>query len=121
MKNETRESVSARWFVEPIGPDTNESILAELAFTCGATSENIHRKKMDDKGVPHNVVEIDRFFVRNIEQSKSMRGMCRLYVQESGRSAMRRWAFGGQSNLSRTKEEKTVTRRIEEIKAQQKV
>lgn len=118
MKNEARESISARWFVEPIGADTNETIMAELAFTCGATSENIHREKMDDKGVAHNVVEISRFFVRNIEQSKNLRSMCRLYVQECGRTAMRRWAFGSQSALSRTKEVKAVARRIEELKAQ---
>ena len=107
-----RKNNLVRWFVEPLGAEMNEGIMAELAYTCGATPENIHRDKLDDKGVPHNVVEIDYFFVTNIERNRSARDLYRIYVQQPGRSAMRKWAFGGQSNLSRTKEVKRVAQQI---------
>ena len=116
-----RKNNLVRWFLEPRTPDVNEAIMAELASTCGATAENIHREKIDDKGAPHNVVEIEYIFVTNIERNRNMRDLYRVYVQQEGRSTMRLWAFGGQSNLSRTREVRKVAQKIDELRGKQKV
>ena len=102
-----------RWFVEPRDAATNESAMMDLARVCGATDENIHYGKLDNKGIPHDVVEVDHAFVARMERNKTkFNQQYRVFNEREGESAMRLWRFGDKKNLSNTKEMKRMRSKL---------
>lgn len=101
------------WFVEPLNGKTNESAMAELAAELGATDDKIYRRKKDNMGKRHNVVEVEYSFITLMENNaaKFQHRFC-AFKQTEGESEMSRWFFGNQSNLSRTAEVKRVAGEI---------
>ena len=106
---EMSKNRTTRWYVEPRDADTNESAMADLMLSSGATEDKLHYGKKDNQGKPHDVVEVGHPFVAKMERNAvKFNQLYRVFKQTEGESRMNLWRFGGQSKLSRTKEIKRV-------------
>jgi hypothetical protein len=104
------------WFVEPMDAKTNESAMMDLVQSCGATDDKIYRDKLDNEGVPHDVVEVPyRFIVRMECNAAKFEHKFRIFTHVEGESAMRLWPFGNHKKLCRSAEVKRVTKKIAEL------
>ena len=105
-----------RWYVEPRNADTNESAMADLMRSSGATEDKLHSGKLDNHGYKHDVVEVDHPFVAKMERNaRKFNQLFRVFTQMEGESRMNLWRFGGQGKLSRTKEVRRVKREIAKL------
>ncbi len=104
------------WFVEPKDAKTNENAMMDLAQTCGATDDKIYRGKLDNEGVPHDVVEVPRPFIVRMEcNAAKFEHKFRIFTHVEGESAMRVWPFGNHKNLARTSEVRRSERELNEL------
>lgn len=104
MAKEKAEKVT-RWFVEPRNSATNENAMMALVGLCNATEDKIYRGKVDNRGMMHDVVEVNHPFVALMERNiANPEHLFRVFTQAEGESAMRLWLFGDKKKLRRTKE-----------------
>lgn len=102
-----------RWYLEPRDAATNENAIMDLVRSCDASEDRICYGKMDNKGVEHNVVEVNRSFISLMESSTSKFNLLfRVFTQTEGEKAMKLWQFGAKKKISRTKEVVRVARRL---------
>jgi hypothetical protein len=103
-----------RWFVEPRNAVTNENAMMALVGLCNATEDKIYRGKVDNKGMMHDVVEVDRPFVALMERNiANHKHLFRVFTQTDGESAMKLWPFSDRKKLHRTKEARRIAQVLE--------
>ncbi len=113
MDSEKVERVT-RWFVEPRNATTNENAMMSLVGLCKATEDKIYHGKVDNKGVAHDVVEVDHPFVALMERNiLNFKHLFRVFTQTEGESAMKLWPFSDKRKLHRTKEVRRVVGQLE--------
>lgn len=59
-----------RWFIAPRNALTNESVFADLAQTCGATEDQIHRAHPCTDGKRYDVIEVAYETIAKLERSR---------------------------------------------------
>ena len=93
------------WFVEPLNAATNQNAMMDLVNQCGATEDKIYHGKLDNEGVPHDVVEVPYRFITRMEcNAAKFEHKFRIFTHVEGESAMRLWPFGNHKKVGRTAE-----------------
>lgn len=112
-----RKERLTRWFLEPRDAHTNETAVMDLVNGCGATEDRIHYGKKDNKGVAHNVVEVNHMFISRIEKNaEKFKLLFRVFTQAEGENFMKLWPFGCQKKLCQTAEVKRLKQKLATIK-----
>lgn len=111
-----RKNRRTKWFIEPRNASTNETAIMDLVQGCGASEDSIHRGKKDNKGAPHDVIEVDHLFITRLKANvEKFKLIFRIYTQAEGDRAMRIWTFEDKKSTRRTKKVALARRALEDL------
>ncbi len=104
------------WYLEPRDGLTNESITEYLSFSLGATADMFSSNKKDCQGKPHDVVEVPYSAIDKVEKNTRLFLLkFNVFTRRDGEECIRKWKFGGQSNLSRTRAVRDAAKKIAKL------
>lgn len=109
------------WFVEPKDGFSNEVIFTYLADLNAGSPDNTMRGLLDNKGNPHDVIQVEHRVVTVIEKNRQTFGLAfKVYNRRQGDSFIREWRFGSRSPFHARKELTQHLRRLEQLNKNKK-
>lgn len=105
-----------RWFIAPRNALTNESVFADLAQTCGATEDQIHRAHPCTDGKRYDVIEVAYETIAKLERSRpTYRFKFLVFRQIEGSARMEPWPFTQAQVVRQTKNARLVARAVKKM------